>query len=132
MLTRRCLGEEGSATTQLVIATPALLAMLMLIVQLGLWFHASHIAHAAAQEGARAARAEAGTAAAGDDRARGLLDSLGAELIVDPVVTAVRDGQVARVQVTGQVVSVVPGLALPVQATSQGPIERFRPDLAAP
>ncbi len=126
MWRRRRADEDGSATTQLVIATPALLTMLMLIVQIGLWFHASHLVHAAAQEGARAARVETGTAGAGEARARDLLASLGDELVLDATVVASRSGDSARVEVTGTTTSVVPGLRLPVRAVSQGPVESFR------
>ncbi len=123
---RRRAGEQGSATTQLVIATPALLTMLMLVVQIGLWFHASHLVHAAAQEGARAARVETGTAAGGEARARDLLASLGDQLLLDTTVVASRSGGSARVEVTGATAPVVPGLRLPVRAVSQGPVETFR------
>ena len=57
-LPRRARGERGSATTELVIAMPALLLLIMSIIQFGLWYHASHVAKAAAQEGVRAARIE--------------------------------------------------------------------------
>lgn len=126
MRRRRRAGEEGSATTQLVIAMPALLIMLMLVVQIGLWFHASHIVHAAAQEGARAARVEAGTPATGQARAHDLLAGLGSDLVLDPAVTVTRDGDAARVEITATTASVVPGFRLPLHATSEGPIEEFR------
>ena len=119
--------EEGVASTQLVIAMPALLTMLLLIVQIGLWFHASHLVHASAQEGARAARSETGTAAAGEARARDLLAALGSQLILDPVVQAQRSASSARVEVTGHVRPVLPGLHLPVRAVAEGPVERFLP-----
>lgn len=119
--------DEGVATTQLVIAMPALLTMLLLIVQLGLWFHASHLVHASAQEGARAARAETGTAAAGEARARDLLANLGRELILDTAVDAQRSAASARVEVTGHVRPVLPGLHLPVRAVAEGPLEQFLP-----
>ena len=40
----------------MVIILPALLFLIFLGIQFALWFHASHVALAAAQEGARAAR----------------------------------------------------------------------------
>jgi Flp pilus assembly protein TadG len=119
-------GERGSATTQLVLVTPALLTLLMLIVQVGLWFHASHVAHAAAQEGARAARAETGSQAAGQARAVDFLDSLGRRLILDRHVTATRTTETARVEISGHVAPVLPGMRLPVRAVAEGSVERFR------
>ena len=55
MPVRRLRGERG-ATTEMVIILPALLFLIFLGIQFALWFHASHLALAAAQEGARAAR----------------------------------------------------------------------------
>jgi Flp pilus assembly protein TadG len=121
--------QDGSASTQLVLATPALLTLLMLIVQTGLWFHACHLAHAAAQEGARAARIEAGTAAAGRARAEAFLDALAAGVLFDRRVTASRTLDSAHIQVTGHVVGVIPGLHWPVKATARGPVERFHADI---
>ncbi|HEX6567693.1 MAG TPA: TadE family protein, partial [Acidimicrobiales bacterium] len=51
-MTARLRGDDGAATTELVIVAPVLLFMILLIVQLGLYFHAVTVASAAAQEGA--------------------------------------------------------------------------------
>lgn len=118
--------ETGSATTQLVVATPALLTLMLLTVHVGLWLHASHVAHAAAREGARAARAEHGTADAGREQALDLLDDLAPRLIADPQVTAQRDADRVHVEVTGSSAPVLGWLRLPVSAAAEGPVERFR------
>ena len=119
-------GERGAATAELVLVTPLMLLMILAVVQFGLWFHASHVASAAAQEGARAARAEASSAAAGQARAEEFLDSVGRAIVLEPSVRATRDDDVARVEVTGQAPQVVPGLTLPISAESEGPVEEFR------
>ena len=121
----RIQGDGGVATTQLVLATPALLTMLLVVVQLGVWLHAAHVVHAAAQEGARAARVETGTAAAGQAQAERFLGRLAGELLTDHTVTASRSGATAQVEVTGRVLPIVPLLSLPVRATSEGPIEQW-------
>lgn len=118
--------DSGSATTQLVVATPALLTLMLLTVHVGLWLHASHVAHAAAREGARAARAEYGTADTGRQRALDLLDDLAPRLIADPHVTAQRDADRVHVEVTGSSAPVLSWLRLPVSAAAEGPVERFR------
>lgn len=118
--------EQGAATAELVLVTPLLLFMILLVVQFGLWFHASHVASAAAQEGARAARVEGSSAGAGQDRAEALLDSLGRRLVLERLVTSTRDGDVARVEVAGVAPQVVPGLRLPISAESEAPVEEFR------
>ena len=118
--------ERGAATTQLVLLMPMLLLMVMLIIQFGLWYHGSHVAIAAAQEGARAARLEGSSAAAGEARARDFLAALGREVVGDAQVVASRNAEVARVEVRGRSVELIPGWRLPITAVSEGAVERFR------
>jgi Flp pilus assembly protein TadG len=118
--------ERGVATTEAVLVVPVLLFLVMLIIQFGLWFHASHVARAAAQEGVRAARLEGATAAVGQDRAEAFLERNGPTLVSDPVVVATRDGEQAVVEVRGRSVAVVPSLHWAVQARAESPVERFR------
>ena len=121
--------EEGAATAEVVLVTPVLLLLVMLVFQFALWYHGSHVATAAAQEGARAARVEGGTGNEGAARAQRFLDSLGREVVGEPQVVAARDGSrgVARVEIRGKAVPVVPGLRLPIRAVSEAEIERFVP-----
>jgi Flp pilus assembly protein TadG len=65
--------EAGIATVEAVLVFPVLLLVIMVVFQFALWYHASGLATAAAQDGARAARAEGATARDGQDRANGLL-----------------------------------------------------------
>jgi len=121
--------ESGAAITELVLITPALLFMVMVIFHFAVWFHASHVATAAAQEGARAARLEGGTNDAGRARANDFLDAVGAKIIIErdvkPPIRDLEAGTV-RVEVTGKAYPVIPLLLLPVRAVSEGPIEQFR------
>ncbi len=110
-----------------MLVTPVLLVLLMLIVQFALWFHGAHVASAAAQEGARAARVVGGTGAEGEARARRFLANLGREVVAEPRVSVDRDPGWARAEIWGRAVPVVPGLRLPIHAVSEGPSERFRP-----
>lgn len=123
---RRTRDERGAATAELVVATPALLFVLLVVVHVGLWFHASHVASAAAQEGARVARNEGGTPTAGEAAAESLLAELGSNLVIggDAVVSAA--GSDVRAVVTGHAPEVVPFVRLPIRAVSEGPVERFR------
>jgi Flp pilus assembly protein TadG len=119
--------EGGAATVEVVIILPLLLLLtLLLVVQFGLWYHARHVALAAAEEGARAARVDTGTAAAGAARAQRFLRDLGSRTVVNPHISASRDQEVARVEVSGQALPVVPLVRLSVREASQGPVERFR------
>lgn len=106
---------------------PLLLLLVLASVHVGLWFHASHVVDAAAAEGARAARAAGATDADGERRARQILDTLGSTAVTDRSVSVARDGRYVTVTVTGNAPPVVPGLVLPVSATSTSPIEAFRP-----
>ena len=90
---RRARGEHGSSSLQTVLVMPLLLLLITLIVQFALWYHASHIAIAAAQDGARAARVEGGTELDGRGRAQQILDQLGTNVLVDSSVTVTRDAR---------------------------------------
>lgn len=119
--------ERGSATAELVVATPLLLAMLFGIVQFALWQHASHIAEAAAQEGARSARLLGGTTDAGRAETVRYLDQLGNKLLIDPQVSVQRTPTDASVEVSAHVKGAIPFVSLPVHAVSSAPLEQFSP-----
>ena len=120
--------ERGTATTQLVLVFPAVFFMLMLVVQFALWYHGSHVATAAAQEGARAARVEGGTAAVGKQAAENFLSQVNTDVITAPVVTVDRDDERVRVAVRGSSIEVVPGFRVAIRGSSVAPVERFRGD----
>lgn len=120
--------NAGSSTVEVVLTVPVLLTVLMLIEQLGLYWHATHVAQAAAQEGVRTARMLDGSAASGEARTRGFLTHAAPSLLTDVTVTANRDNQHATVQVHGKVEAVIPGLTLTVDVHADGPSEQFRPD----
>ncbi|MDU0295014.1 TadE/TadG family type IV pilus assembly protein, partial [Saccharothrix longispora] len=122
-------GDRGAVDTELVIATPLLLLMLLAIVQFALWSHATHIAQAAASHGLAAARTQNGTPAAGTSRAQHILDQLAAGPLRGTAVTADRDTLSASVRISGTATPVLPFLTLPVHAEAVGPVERFVPDV---
>jgi Flp pilus assembly protein TadG len=122
----------------MVIVLPALLLLIFLGIQFALWFHASHVALAAAQEGARAARvanAVDSTSAraaeqVGEDTAGLFLSGVAPTLLSNTQVVAQVDGAFdrVRVEVKGDGVTIVPGLTVKISEHSEGPVERFRPD----
>lgn len=119
--------ERGSGTVEMVIVLPALMILLLLVVQYALWAHANALVQSAAAEGDQAARAVGGTPAAGVVAAQGFLRATGAKLVVGPTVTAnVQAGGMARVDVSAQVETILPGIHIGVSATSIGPIQEFR------
>ena len=127
MLRQRLRNEAGEAT-EMVLVTPVLLFLVLLVLQFGLWYHAAHVAQAAAQEGVRTARLEGGTAEDGRQRAEGLLERAGPTIVGDPLIDATRDSDTAVVEVRGRSVAVIPGMRLPIRARAASPVER----LAAP
>jgi len=132
---RRLRGDAGAVTTELVIATPAFLFLIMMIVQSGLYFHAVSLASAAAQDGARTA-AVGGTDASvidGENTAKQMLDDLAPDLIQNKAVNGalVDEGQMVEMHVDGDVIPVfvVPGVnvSFHVQEMAESAVERFRP-----
>jgi Flp pilus assembly protein TadG len=118
--------SRGSAAVELVLLTPLLMICVLVVVQFALWQHARQVLLAAAQEGARAARAQGGTAEEGRARAFDYIQQIGPDLVSSPAVDVDRSLDIVSVQVRGQAVNIVPGLPLRVTATSAGPVERFR------
>jgi Flp pilus assembly protein TadG len=132
---RRLRGDAGAATTELVIATPAFLFLIMMIVQSGLYFHAVSLASAAAQDGARTA-AVGGTdasVAAGEARADQMLRDLGPNLLLNRNVDGdlVDGNEMVEMHVDADVVRVFvfPGVnvSFHVQEVAESAVERFRP-----
>jgi Flp pilus assembly protein TadG len=132
---RRLRGDAGAVTTELVIATPAFLFLIMMIVQSGLYFHAVSLASAAAQDGARTA-AVGGTDASvidGENTAKQMLDELAPDLIQNKAVKGalVDERQMVEMHVDGDVIPVfvVPGVnvSFHVQEVAESAVERFRP-----
>ena len=117
--------DRGEAVTETVIIVPALLLLIMVVIQFGLWYHAQHVVQAAAQEGARAARAEGATADDGLDRAMAFVAQVGGESVDGAEVTSERSPDAVTVRVTGKAPAVVPGLRLGVRAAAVSPVEEF-------
>lgn len=125
-LERRRAAERGSAAVELVLLTPLLMVCVLVVVQFALWQHARHVLLAAAQEGARAARAQGATAEDGRGRAQDYIEQIGPDLVSAPVIEVDRTVDEVTVTIRGQAVNIVPGLPLRLTATSAGPVERFR------
>lgn len=120
--------ERGYITTEVVLLTPVLLFLVMLVVQFGLWLHAQHVAQAAADEGLRDARAVSIPLADAEAHATAFLDQTASSVIEERSLSIDRDGDVARVVVSGHAPAVVPGFVLSVHAVAAAPVERFRSD----
>lgn len=125
-------GQDGSASVELVIATPLLLLLLLGIVQFAVWEHATHIAQAAAAQGLAAARVQGGGPAAGSRAANTVLAQLGTGVLQTPAVSSQQTANAVQVRVSGHAEAVLPFLHLHVQATAAGPVEAVYPNGAIP
>jgi Flp pilus assembly protein TadG len=117
---------RGSTSTELVIAFPVVLLIILLALQLGMYLHAAQIAEAAAQEAVEAAQREGALASAGQSAARSLLAQLGA--LRRPDVHVERTTTTVTAHVNGHAQQVIPGFVLQISAAAEGPVERFVPE----
>lgn len=125
--------DRGSAGLELAIVTPAVFLLIALVLQVGLWYHARHVAFAIAQEGARAARSQhpsvPAAQAAGTARASDYLTRLGSTVMLDVDIDVTRNADVASVRVRATALRVLPFVSFPIDEVSTGPVERFRSSL---
>ena len=119
--------ERGSTSLELVILFPVVLLLIFAGIQGALYYHARNVALSAAQQGVRAAKAENGSSDQGRQAAQAFVDQAGGANVMTGVnVTSNRGANEATVTVTGQPISVIPGiLNFTVSQTAQGPIEVF-------
>jgi Flp pilus assembly protein TadG len=124
-------GERGSATLNLVVVFPVFLLLLLATVQAALVWHAQNVARSAAEQGLQAERLYDGTAPAGRARATQFLTETAGTLVADTAVSTSRTATVARIEVRGTALALIPGLHLAVHADISAPVERFTPDVPA-
>jgi Flp pilus assembly protein TadG len=142
MRNRRLRGDRGVATTELVIIAPVLLSMMMLVIQYGLYFHASSVASAAAQQGAATASVHDGSDDVrvdhGKAEARDFAHVMAPKLLQGVEVDGgmVHNDEAVRITVDAHVATVfaLPGvdMRLTVHEVAESPVEKFRPGGGAP
>jgi Flp pilus assembly protein TadG len=113
--------------TGAVILLPVVVTMVFLVIQAALVYHARSIVAAAAQDGARAAQAEGGTAADARAVAAAVLDG-STGLIPAPLITVEQTATDVEVTVWAAVRGPIPWLRATVRASAGGPVERFIPE----
>jgi Flp pilus assembly protein TadG len=122
--------DDGSSIVELVIVFPALLLLVMMSIEFGIWMQARHLAQAAADDGLAQTQQLNGTGALGQSEAQASLTRLGATMFTGtPSVVATRDdvAGTASVTIDATTVSVVPFFTLTVHERVSGPVERFVP-----
>jgi Flp pilus assembly protein TadG len=122
--------ERGAASLELAVVAPALMLLVLGVLQFGLWYHAQVVVQGAAMEGARVAAAEDGSATAGRARAKEVLREGLGTAATDQVASASVGPDVARVRVTARLHGLlpIPGLSsFLVSSEASAFRERFRP-----
>ena len=120
--------DAGAVTAELVIAMPLLLFMIMVVVQAGVWMHATHVAQAAATRAATTAAAYQSSAGAGQGAGADTLAAIGSGVLKSPSVSVRRTATEVRVEIHGKAATVVPGMGWGVKAVVVRPSERWVPD----
>jgi hypothetical protein len=100
----------------------AVVLLVFVTLQFGLWFYAREVAGAAAQHAVDAARVESGTAGAGEATADAYLEQVRG--LESPAVTVERGDERVTVTVTGHAVSMVGFIDPPIEVTITAPVER--------
>ncbi|WP_313896230.1 pilus assembly protein [Streptomyces sp. YIM 98790] len=128
-------GDSGASAIEFVMLTPVMFFLIFGAVQFAMFSFAQDVAKAAAQAGARTARAEADAdpenwRTDAQEKAQSYVTQLGSGMFDGKVrITPFGpDDNVVGVRVTGKVPSILPGIDLTVTAESRGPVERFVPD----
>jgi Flp pilus assembly protein TadG len=123
----RCRRDDDRGVSVLVVAIvmPAVLFLLMLSVQAGMFWHARQRADAAAARAVAAAAREGGTASDGQNAAD---DFLSGAPLDNAAVTVTVDIDQAQATVTGTAPALVPGVVWEVHASAAAPVERFIPE----
>ena len=105
---------------------PVVIALVLVPIQVGLWWHASQLADAAAREAVDAAQV------AGADETDGVAAAFrflaAAGNLTDTEVTVTRSVDTVTAEVTGRAPRLIPGLDWDVTATAIGSVERFIPE----
>ncbi len=115
--------ERGAAATELAVLMPVLIVLVLIPVQVGLWWHAKQAAETAAGEALDAAQVESATAARGQAGASAILSQAGN--LENVTIHVDRSATTVAVTVSGELgFSLFPG-AWGVTAHAEGEIERF-------
>ena len=116
--------NDDRGSTELAIAAPALLLLVMLVVQAALWMHGEHVAADIARRTAEQSRTVEGPAAPAAGPSGSVLSDI--DIAVE------RGSEEVTVTVTGSVPGLVPGITWNVRHVSVAPVERFVPQGETP
>ena len=122
----RCRDDAGTYSVEAILVVPLVLIIVLGTFQVALWAAARNYARAAADRAVIAATIEGGTIEQASEQAEQRLKSpVEAGLLANHQVDVTPNGTDVRVAVTGDVLSLVPGLPIHVNVTSTGSTERW-------
>lgn len=116
--------ERGSSSVEFAILAPAVLLLVMIVIQVGVAYHSHQVAQTAARHGVDEVRTRDGSTGAGISAANDFLAQAGGGLRGTDV-SASRGAEVSSVSVSGNVVSIVPFVSFTVDVTVNAPTERI-------
>ncbi|WP_232290190.1 TadE/TadG family type IV pilus assembly protein [Micromonospora sp. ATCC 39149] len=122
--------ERGANPVELAVVMPAILVLLFASIQVAAWFVARATALNAAQSAVNAQRLHEAPAGAGEARAVDFLTAAGDWLVGwdqpgPACVTTIADTAEVICTVSGDSLSVIPGVSFPVRQTAHGTVERW-------
>ncbi len=121
---RRVEQERGAAgIVAAVIVVPALLSLILVAVQIGLWYIANSAAQTAAEEGSRAMAGQHASQQDGCKAAQDFAERAGHNLFEVADISCTRTDQ-ATVTVSGSALSLLAGVPVRVAQTASLPVER--------
>jgi Flp pilus assembly protein TadG len=112
--------EDGSTTLEVAVVFPAVLVLVLLVIQAALYWHARDTALSAAQQGLSVAKVSG--LAVGQSRAEYVAAQLGG---ITAAHASAAGGAEITVVVSGGTPSLVPGLTMKVSESAAGPSEAF-------
>ncbi|MFI2662285.1 TadE/TadG family type IV pilus assembly protein [Micromonospora carbonacea] len=119
--------DRGANPVELAVVMPAILVLLFASIQVAAWFVARATALNAAQSAVNAQRLYEAPAGAGEARAVDFLTAAGDWLVGwdQPGPACVTGVAEVTCTVSGDSLSVIPGVSFPVRQTARGTIERW-------
>ncbi|MFD8731453.1 TadE family protein [Streptomyces sp. NPDC059611] len=114
--------DRGAVSLEMLIVFPVVLLIILMVVHVGLWWHARNVAMSAAQLGAESARVRGASAGSGTAEAREFLSRAGGSISGTSVSGS--KGATVSIRVTGHVATMIPGLKLRIDQHAEAATER--------
>lgn len=119
--------DGGYSILEAAITLPAIVFLLMAVVQWAIVWHARGLAQAAAQEGLRNAAAYGSSTGAGQQDIANYINQVAPNALANPQIQVNRSGNTITVHIHASVPSLVPFGSFSVDATASAPVETWSP-----